>query len=243
MKFIIVLFILGITASISAQTKTEKYYFRSSEKIVKFNISDVFSQIPAFGIEVESKFKEKSSFLFETSIIPSFFQPLVGSQNSSGFNGFSAFNNNGFDYLRGYQLGAGARFYAFKKPTRYVSFGANFRHLIIRDRDVLFGIDPIANNNGWGPQEFAFQQIADMLFHQFRMSWVARLGFQRDVGTHFVFDCNIGVRLETTAVQSQSETPENGVRIRNWGTRLYLEDNYRNTTMMPVLGLKIGYKL
>jgi len=46
---------IALGAIAPALGQTEKYYFRSSDKIVKLNISEVFSLIPTFGIEVESK--------------------------------------------------------------------------------------------------------------------------------------------------------------------------------------------
>jgi len=243
MKFVILL-IVALGAIAPALGQTEKYYFRSSDKIVKLNISEVFSLIPTFGIEVESQFKEKSALLFGVGIIPSFFQPLVGTQSNftnGGFNNFNAFN--GYDYLGGYQFAFGGRFYAFKKSTRYVSFGAHFRHLIIRDKDVLYGVEPIGEVNQWNAQQFNYNQIVDMLFHQFRVSWVGKVGFQRNVGSHFVLDFNLGARLETTAVQTRSEAPEDGTLIRTWNMRLTLQDNYKSTRIMPVMGFKIGYRL
>lgn len=222
--------ILTILSFISiGQNNFKDYNFQDSEKIVKIDLGDLFSRTPAIGVYVESKVNDELSLQFGAGIIPSYFQPWVGNRM------------NDFDHLRGYQLSAESRFYVFKKPTRYIAVEADFRHLIIRDRDVPIGVDVFNNPNG--PDEFAYFVNTDMRFHQFNTGLSLKWGFQKNLGEHFTFDFSAGFRLSTTNVQSRSDIPTGGTLQTNWNNRLVLIDNYKRSQFLPNLGFKIGYKL
>ncbi|MFK8037539.1 MAG: hypothetical protein AB8B74_04565 [Crocinitomicaceae bacterium] len=211
------------------QNTFEDYSFKDSKKIVKINLGDIFSTTPAIGLYVESKVNEDVSLQFGAGIIPSFFQPWVGNRV------------NDFDQLRGYQLSAESRFYVFKKPTRYIAAEVDFRHLIIRDRNVPIGVDVFENPNG--PDEFAYFLNTDMRFHQFNTGLTVKWGFQKHLGENFTFDFNLGMRLSTTNVQSRSIIPAGGTLQETWNNRLTLVDNFKRSRTLPNIGLKIGYRL
>ncbi len=241
MKRIAFIFSLSFTFSIFSQDVKPKYNFMESEKIVKLDLLSLFNMTPTLGVELESKVSEQLSFQVGVGIIPSFFQPLVGSDLGEFNNFFGNNNANGFDGLRGYRLSAQSRFYIFKKPTRYISTGLSFRHIIVRDRDVQVGMEPFEGSNGI--TEFAYFKNVDMRFHQFRTAFDFKYGFQKNMGDRFTLDCNFGFRLGTTNVQSRSEIPESGTLAPNWNNRIILVDNYKRTRLTPVFGLKIGYRL
>lgn len=211
------------------QTNTEKYNFSDSEKIIKVDIGDIFSRMPTLGLYVESKYNEDVSFQFGAGIIPSYFQPWVSNED------------NDFDHLIGYKLSAESRFYVLKKPTRYLSVGIDFQHLIIRDRDVPIGMDLFENPNGGN--EYAYFVNSDMRFHQFNSTLTAKWGFQKNLGERFVFDFYLGMRIKTTNVQSRSKIPTGGILEQNWNNRIVLFDDYKNSNIQPTLGFKLGYKL
>ncbi|MFK8045863.1 MAG: hypothetical protein AB8B72_10220 [Crocinitomicaceae bacterium] len=243
MKFTSFIIAICATVQLSAQDATPKYNFMDSEKIIKLDLGGLFNRTPMIGLEVESMVDEQMSLQFGAGIIPSFFQPTVGNNSNNNFTEIfgNNMNNNGFDNLRGYRLSAELRFYAFKKPTRYLATGINFRHLIIRDRDVSVGMEPF--DNGFGQIEYAYFKNTDMRFHQFRSAIEVKYGFQKNMGTNFVIDFNMGLRLRTTNVQSGSDLPEGGSLASTWNNGFILFDNYKRSGIAAVIGLKIGYRL
>jgi hypothetical protein len=243
MKSIAFLLAIFSVLHVGAQDMSSKYSFTGSKKIVKLDLGSLFNRTPMIGLEVESFVNDQMSLQVGLGVLPSFFQPTVGTQASPEIDNLfgNITNSNGFDNLRGYKLGAEARFYTFKKSTRYIATGFNFRHIIIRDRDARVGMEPF--ENGFGGVEYAYFQSTDMRFHQFASSIEVKYGFQKNMGSNFVIDFNFGLRLRTINVQSSSELPVGGSLANTWNNGFILFDNYKRTGVGPVMGFKIGYKL
>ncbi len=229
MKNLALLLVCFVFTTVQAQTGEPKYNFRDSDKIIKVDFTDIFSTIPTLGIDVESRVNEEISLQYGVGIIPSYFQPWVGDRQ------------NDFDRLTGYQLRTEGRAYIFKKPTRYLAADLTFRHLVIRENDVPVGMDPTENPNGI--DDFAYFVNTKMRFHQFNTSLALKWGFQRNLGDNFVFDLNVGLRLNNINVQSRSKLPTGGILPDDWNNRLTLVDNYRDSNVRPTVAFKIGYRL
>ena len=234
MKTIFIILSILTSSFVFSQNKV-KYNFLTSEKIIKIDFNDFFSQTPTVGVDIESKVNDELSLQFGFGVLPSFIQPLVGS------------DDNRYNHLRGYQLRAESRFYIFKKSTRYIAADIQFRHLIVKDNDVPVGMDLYKNPNGI--DEFAYFIDTKMKFHQFKTSLAVKWGFQKDLGEKFVFDFNIGLRINKINVQSFSKLPSGGTLQANWndninfGNNLTLIDNYRRSNIRPTIGFKFGYRL
>ena len=229
MKHLAILLALIISPMVMAQEDVPAYNFYDSEKILKVDFSNVFSSIPTVGLDLETKVHEELSLQFGAAIIPSYLQPWVGNRQ------------NDFDHLRGYRLRGEGRFYVLKKPTRYIASELAFRHLIIRQYDVPVGMEPLDNPSG--VDDFAYFVNTDMRFHQFNASFTLKYGIQKNLGQHFVYDVNVGMRINKINVQSNSELPEGGILPIDWNNNLTLIDNYRRSNIRPTFEFKLGYKL
>jgi len=229
MKYLTFLLLLISGQALIAQDEAAAYNFKDSDKILKVDFAHVFSSTPTLGFDLESRVHDEMSFQFGAGILPSYLQPWVGNRQ------------NDFDHLRGYTIRGEIRLYVLNKPNRYIAPEVSFKHLIIRDREVPVGMEPLDNPNG--VDDFAYFVNTDMRFHQFNAGFGLKWGFQKDLGEHFVFDFSAGLRINKINVQSFSKIPEGGILPTNWNNNITLVDNYRRSNIRPTIGFKFGYKL
>ena len=213
--------------SLDRANSAKSYDFSSSSKIIKVSPLEIFSRIPTFSVDLETRIDEDVSLQFGFGVIPSFAQILVGQ------------NSNKFDRLRGYNLRGESRFFILKKANRYISAGFSLRHIVIRDV-VPVGMEPFVDSPQ--QQDFAYFVNTPMKFHRFNTEFSTKFGIQKTFSKNFVADFFIGIRLIKINVQSFSKVPDGGIVAPNWNNNFTLTDNFRDSKIRMTAGFKVGYK-
>jgi hypothetical protein len=209
--------------SVTYNVFTEKVQFWQMEKMFKFSPFDVISAIPTFGLDLETTMKSGTSFQYGAAFIPSAFQPIVRE------------GENGFRWMNGYRLRFESRFYTFKKPSRYISTEASFRHLIISD-DASIGMEGDGNGN------FAYFTKENKLYNRFSMQINTKLGFEKIYGK-FVLDFYGGLSLRYN--KTATRDVENGGELQSdWNPLGWdLSGGRGFTYATPIIGLKLGFRV
>lgn len=231
MKTLIILTMSLIASSLYAQQDSTEntWSFAESKKIIKLTPFDILNKVPMIGADLEFTYTDEINFQIGMAIVPSYLQTSVGSEQGD------------FKRLSGYNLRGESRFYILKKSNRYLAAGFNFRHLVIKS-NVPVGMES-STSNPQQQQDFAYFVNTPMRFHRFNSSINLKWGFQKPLGKNFLFDFYLGLALKRVGVQSFSKIPQGGVVPNNWSNEFTLKDNYKHSTLSPIIGFKIGYKL
>jgi hypothetical protein len=129
--------------------------FWRMEKNLKFSPFDIFSAVPAIGVDLEMKMKPGLNFQYGAAFVPSFMQFLVGGDEQQ------------FNWMNGYKLRFESRYFIFQKKNLYVAAELAARHLIISD-DTRVGME------GDGEGNFAFFIKQNQRFTDLRLNLTSK---------------------------------------------------------------------
>lgn len=215
------------SVKVNPNAPIENWTVRSAPKFYKFSPLDIFSVIPSFGLDVETKLKSgDKSLQLGLAYIPDAFQII----SSEVFNGY--------DWMGGYKVRGEGRIYMPNKTNNYLSFGASVRHLVIKD-EVAIGMEGVEGQ--FGETIFAYFINTPMTFNRFTIDFSVKYGYQVVQTSGFVLDFYAGLNLRSLRVYSNSKIPEGGelpIQRGMW----QLEDGKKLSYPLPVIGLKIGFR-
>lgn len=205
----------------------KNWTFKSAPKVIKFSPLDIFSVIPTFGIDVETRLPTgKNSLQVGLGLIPNAFQ-LISGENLSGY-----------DWMGGYKVRTEGRLYMPEKQTRYIGVGLSMRHLVIKD-EFAVGMEPFEGN--FGQTNFAYFVNTPMTFNRFTIDLSVKYGAQYTTRSNLVVDVYFGLQLRSLRVHSNSAIPSGGEIPQQQRGMWELRDNKKLSYPLPIVGIKLGF--